>query len=137
MTLEGRFSEPIQRFGWHIESAQKWESFAVRGGRVSLIKFANGYLGKPCDVRIPQGGMIDPRDRGAVLLSDCILIPGMSGAPAVVEVGGMPVIMGLSIDWRYDLTDSSSGLGIRANVIRIFDTAVEKSIVGSIASELK
>jgi len=137
VTLEGRFPGPIHRFGWHIESANGWESFAAAGGRVSLMKFVNGYPGKPCDVRVPQGGMIDTTDRDSILLSDCLSIPGMSGAPAVVEVGGIPVIMGFSVGTRYHLGDADSGQRLRANIIRLFDTSVENAIVRSIAFQLK
>jgi len=137
VTVDGRFPDPIQRFGWHIESANEWESFASDGGRVSLMKFLNGYPGAPCEVRVPRGEMSDTRDRDAILLSDCLSIPGMSGAPAIVEFGGIPVIMGLSIGTRYNLSDASSGLRMRANVIRLFDASIEEAVVRSIASELK
>ncbi len=134
LTLNGRFPEPIHRLRWDAQSANDWELFALRGGRVSMLKFVNGETGRSCNIRVPRGGMIDPTDGNAIVLSDCISIPGMSGAPALVEIDGLPTIMGLNIGTRYDLSGSSSAWRSRANLIRLVDTSVEDAIVRAIAS---
>jgi len=136
LTLNGRFPKHIRRLGWFSDVANNWESFAIKGGRVSLLKFANGEIGKSCDIRIPRGGMKDSSDGNALILSDCLSLPGMSGAPAIVEVNGLPTIIGLSIGTRYDLTPPPLEWRSRANLIRLVDTVVEDAIVRAIALEL-
>ncbi len=137
VTLAGRFPEPMQRLSWYAESANGWASFAAKGGRISLLRFSNGVAGTPCDIRIPQGGMVDSSDSRALMLSDCVSIPGMSGAPALVTVNGVPTIMGLSIGMRYDMSKRPMGGKTRANLIRLVDDAVDGAIVRAVAFELQ
>ena len=136
LTLDGRFPKHIHRLGWYSDAADNWESFARQGGRVALLKFANGETGKSCDIRIPRGGMRDSADSNALILSDCVSMPGMSGAPAIVEVDGLPTIIGLNIGTRYDLSAPPLEWRSRASLIRLVDTVVEDAIVRAIALEL-
>ena len=137
LTLDGRFDGPISRLAWHTDSANTWEAFAVNGGRVSLLKLPNGDAGKDCDVRVPKGGMIDPNDGKAVIVSDCVSMPGMSGAPALVEVDGVPAIIGFNIGTRYVLGDAPVEWRSRASVIRLVDINVENAIVRAISQEIR
>ncbi len=136
LTLAGRFPAAIHRFDWYIDSPNDWEAFATNGGRVSLLRFANGESGTACDVRKPRGGMVDSTDQDTVLLSDCVSIPGMSGAPAIVEVNGRPTVIGLNIGNRYDLSKPPLAWRARANVIRLLDPTMETAIVRAIATAL-
>ncbi len=136
-TLSGRFSKAVNRLGWYADDPGTWELFTQQGGRVSLLKFLNGETGAPCDVRVPRGGMLDASDGDVVLISDCVSMPGMSGAPALVEVGGLPAIMGLNVGNRYDLTDSAQKWRSRANVIRVVDAVIEDAIVRAITAGLR
>ena len=135
LTLDGRFTGPVNRLEWYGDSATSWETFALNGGRVSVLKFLNGDSGKSCDVRIPKGGLVDPNDGDAVIVSDCISMPGMSGAPALVEVEGVPTIIGLNIGTRHAIGGASDLWRSRVSVIRLVDTKVEEAIDRAISRE--
>ena len=134
VTLDGRFKQAITRLHWYVDNPDGWESFAARGGRVRLLKFTNGETGSGCDVLTPRGGLVDATDGDVVIVSDCPSLPGMSGAPAMVEVDGTPAIIGLNIGMRYDVSKPPLAWKSRANVIRLIDDTIEAAIVRAIAT---
>ena len=62
-------------------------------------------------------------------------MPGMSGAPALVEVEGVPTIIGLNIGTRHAIGGASDLWRSRVSVIRLVDTKVEEAIDRAISRE--
>ena len=135
LTLDGRFDSRVHRLQWFASTSSYWGSAITDKVNIRLVKHSNGESGRACTVRAPAGDLLDSTDRGTILLSDCISIPGMSGAPALVAVDDVPTLVGLNIGTRYNMalnTEEES----RANVIRLIDDVIERAIVRAIAVQV-
>ena len=129
LTLNGRFQGQPQRFIWRAVAPDDFRSFTKASHKVYVLRHRNGVVGQGCATHIPTRGLKDESDQNTVLVADCLTIPGMSGAPVMVKMDGLPVMVGLSIGQRFDLSHQDLEWKRRTNVIRLIDVGVERAIV--------
>lgn len=129
LTLNGRFRGQPHRFSWRSVAPDDFRGFTEANGKVYVLKHPNGVAGEGCATHIPMRGLKDATDEDTVLVADCLTIPGMSGAPVMVKMDNRPVLVGLSVGQRFDLSHQKLEWKRRANVIRLIDARVERAIV--------
>lgn len=129
LTLNDRFQGAPERFAWRSVAPEDFRTFTKASRKVYVLRHPNGEVGQGCATHIPTRGLKDATDQNTVLVADCLTIPGMSGAPVMVKMDDMPVMVGLSIGQRFDLSHQNLEWKRRTNVIRLIDAGVERAIV--------
>ena len=128
VSLSGRFSGEVQRYWWQAVAPDQFSQLQQEHGHVVMLKHHNGHQGTNCQVHIPKFGLKDETDQNTVLLADCTIIPGMSGAPVLATVDGVAAMVGLNIGYRYDLSGEPIEWKQKAAVVRLIDQEIDIAI---------
>ena len=97
-------------------------TFAASGGTIQVPR-AMAQVSHACHMYLAEEAMHDPTDKDQIVLADCPMPAGKSGAPAIAKINNRATLVGLALGYRFN-PSMDTAVRNRASVIRLLDHQV-------------